>query len=101
MSKKTLEHLSSLMDGETSQETGLFLTRRVCADRELSQTWERYHLIRDCMRIANRLGVPFTFPARHPFMPLPALRLAPRALSSRAFLALHRPYGLRCFLCLR
>ncbi len=50
MSKKTLEHLSSLMDGELSQETGLFLTRRVCADGELGQTWQRYHLIRDCLR---------------------------------------------------
>jgi len=50
MSKKTLEHLSSLMDGEISQETGMFLTRRMCADEELGRAWERYHLIRDCLR---------------------------------------------------
>jgi sigma-E factor negative regulatory protein RseA len=56
MSKKTLEHLSSLMDGELSQETGLFLTRRVCADEELGQTWERYHLIRDCLRSSGEHG---------------------------------------------
>ena len=50
MNKETLEHISSLMDGELSRETGLFLTRRLCADEELGGTWERYHLIRDCIR---------------------------------------------------
>lgn len=50
MNKETLEHISSLMDGETSRETGLFLTSRLCADEQLKHTWERYHLIRDCIR---------------------------------------------------
>ncbi len=50
MSKESLEHLSSLMDGELSRETGLFLTRRLSADEEMCNTWERYHLIRDCIR---------------------------------------------------
>ena len=50
MSKESLEHLSSLMDGELSRETGLFLTRRLSADDEMCETWERYHLIRDCIR---------------------------------------------------
>lgn len=50
MNKETLEHISSLMDGELSRETGLFLTRRLSADEELTGIWERYHLIRDCMR---------------------------------------------------
>ena len=50
MNKETLEHISSLMDGELTRETGLFLTRRLSADEELTGTWERYHLIRDCMR---------------------------------------------------
>lgn len=50
MNKETLEHLSSLMDGELSRETGLFLTRRLSSDAALGQTWRRYHLIRDCMR---------------------------------------------------
>ena len=50
MNKETLEHISSLMDGELSRETGLFLTRRLTADQELTGTWERYHLIRDCIR---------------------------------------------------
>jgi sigma-E factor negative regulatory protein RseA len=50
MNKETLEHISSLMDGELSRETGMFLTRRLSADKELAGTWQRYHLIRDCMR---------------------------------------------------
>lgn len=50
MSKESLEHLSSLMDGELSRETGLFLTRRLSSDKEMRDTWERYHLIRDCIR---------------------------------------------------
>jgi len=50
MSKESLEHLSSLMDGELSRETGLFLTRRLTSDEQMCDTWERYHLIRDCIR---------------------------------------------------
>ena len=50
MSKESLEHLSSLMDGELSRETGLFMTRRLSSDEALCDTWERYHLIRDCVR---------------------------------------------------
>lgn len=50
MNKETLEHISSLMDGELSRETGLFLTRRLSADKELVGIWQRYHLIRDCIR---------------------------------------------------
>ena len=50
MSKESLEHLSSLMDGELSRETGLFMTRRLSSDEVLCETWERYHLIRDCIR---------------------------------------------------
>jgi len=50
MDTESREHLSSLMDGEVSQETGRFLVRRLGADGELRKTWARYHLIRDCMR---------------------------------------------------
>ena len=50
MSKESLEHLSSLMDGEISRESGMFLTRRLASDEVLCSTWERYHLIRDCIR---------------------------------------------------
>ena len=50
MSKESLEHLSSLMDGELSRETGLFMARRLSTDEELCGTWKRYHMIRDCTR---------------------------------------------------
>ena len=50
MSKESREHLSCLMDGEISRETGRFLVRRLGADRELRDTWARYHLLRDCLR---------------------------------------------------
>jgi len=50
MSKESLEHLSSLMDGEISRESGMFLTRRLSSDEAMCETWERYHLIRDCIR---------------------------------------------------
>lgn len=50
MSKETREHLSSLMDGELSPEAGRFLTRRLGTDSELNATWQRYHLVRDCLR---------------------------------------------------
>jgi sigma-E factor negative regulatory protein RseA len=50
MNKDTLEHLSSLMDGELTQETGMFVARRLGADREMGAAWERYHLIRECLR---------------------------------------------------
>ena len=50
MTKESLEHLSSLMDGEMSRETGLFMARRLSSDDDLGQAWGRYHLIRDCLR---------------------------------------------------
>lgn len=50
MTKDTLEHLSSLMDGELSADAGRFLVRRAASDESLGETWQRYHLIRDCLR---------------------------------------------------
>jgi len=50
MSKEALEHVSSLMDGELSHETSLFVTRRMATDARLGQAWERFHLIRECLR---------------------------------------------------
>ena len=50
MSQESHEHLSSLMDGEISRETGRFLVRRLGSDEELCGTWARYHLVRDCLR---------------------------------------------------
>jgi sigma-E factor negative regulatory protein RseA len=50
MTTESREHLSCLMDGEISRETGRFLVRRLGADEELCATWARYHLVRDCLR---------------------------------------------------
>jgi len=50
MSKESLEHLSNLMDGECTRDAGLFLARRLSSDEKMRDTWERYHLIRDCIR---------------------------------------------------
>jgi len=38
------------MDGEVTKDSGMFLTRRLSSDKNLCETWERYHLIRDCIR---------------------------------------------------
>lgn len=48
--KDSLEHLSSLMDGELNREAGMFMIRRMASDEQLSSTWARYHLVRDCLR---------------------------------------------------
>ena len=51
------------MDGEISRETGRFLVRRLGADKELRETWARYHLVRDCLRqqegglVGDNLGI--------------------------------------------
>lgn len=50
MSKETREHLSCLMDGELSSDAGRFVARRMGGDEALCDTWQRYHLIRDCLR---------------------------------------------------
>jgi sigma-E factor negative regulatory protein RseA len=50
MNTESREHLSCLMDGEISRETGRFLVRRLGADEELCATWARYHVVRDCLR---------------------------------------------------
>ena len=39
--------LSEFMDGEMAGETSVFLLRRINNDTNLSQKWQRYHLIRD------------------------------------------------------
>jgi sigma-E factor negative regulatory protein RseA len=49
----SLEHLSSLMDGEIERDTGKFLVRRLGVDEQMRATWDRYHLIRDCLRHAD------------------------------------------------
>jgi len=44
------ENLSSFMDGEMEKSAGSFLVRRLATDNALRATWDRYHMIRDCLR---------------------------------------------------
>jgi sigma-E factor negative regulatory protein RseA len=44
------ENLSSFMDGEVDKSAGSFLVRRLASDESLRATWDRYHMIRDCLR---------------------------------------------------
>ena len=44
------ENLSSFMDGEVEKSAGSFLVRRLASDSSLRATWDRYHMIRDCLR---------------------------------------------------
>lgn len=44
------ENLSSFMDGEVEKSAGSFLVRRLATDSALRATWDRYHMIRDCLR---------------------------------------------------
>ncbi len=53
MNKDSLEHLSCLMDGEIQRDTSKFLVRRLGTDKDMRNTWDRYHLIRDCLRHAD------------------------------------------------
>lgn len=42
--------LSALIDGELEASTARFVLRRLEHDHELAGQWQRWHLIRDCMR---------------------------------------------------
>lgn len=64
MTKESFEHLSSLMDGELTRETGLFMARRLSSDKELGAAWKRYHLIRDCIRQPGNNGAMFDLSER-------------------------------------
>ena len=44
------ENLSCFMDGEVDKSAGSFLVRRLANDTSLRATWDRYHMIRDCLR---------------------------------------------------
>lgn len=50
MNTEPRENLSSFMDGEVDKAAGSFLVRRLANDQVLRATWERYHVIRDCLR---------------------------------------------------
>ncbi len=50
MNTEPRENLSSFMDGEVDKSAGSFLVRRLASDQVLRATWDRYHIIRDCLR---------------------------------------------------
>jgi len=50
MNKESRENLSSFMDGEVDKSAASFLVRRLANDQTLRGTWDRYHVIRDCLR---------------------------------------------------
>lgn len=49
MTNDPRENLSSFMDGEVDKSAGSFLVRRLANDDDLRSTWNRYHIIRDCL----------------------------------------------------
>jgi len=49
MTNDSRENLSSFMDGEVDKSAGSFLVRRLANDDDLRSTWNRYHMIRDCL----------------------------------------------------
>ena len=50
MSDLIREQLSAMADGEMEPEGTRFLLKRLDSDRAFRGVWERYHLIRDCVR---------------------------------------------------
>lgn len=50
MSDRSHEKISVLMDGEMDPNAIRFLVKRMVSDQALSQTWNRYHLIRGCLQ---------------------------------------------------
>lgn len=56
MNDSIREQLSALSDGELASDSARFLLKRLDHDPELGETWERYHLIRDCLRRQQRLA---------------------------------------------
>lgn len=50
MNDSIREQLSAMADGEMEAEGTRFLLKRLERDSEFRGTWERYHLMRDCLR---------------------------------------------------
>lgn len=50
MNDSIREQLSAMADGEIETEGTRFLLKRLERDPEFRGSWERYHLIRDCLR---------------------------------------------------
>lgn len=50
MTEDIKQQLSALIDGELDAGSRRFLLRRLQHDQELAASWERWHLVRDCLQ---------------------------------------------------
>lgn len=58
MNDSIREQLSAMADGEMEAEGTRFLLKRLERDAEFRGTWERYHLMRDCLRHQGTMAPP-------------------------------------------
>lgn len=61
MNESIREQLSAMADGEIQSESTRFLLKRLDRDTEFRGLWERYHLIRDCLRRQDHVLAPSDF----------------------------------------
>ncbi len=58
MNDSIREQLSAMADGEMEAEGTRFLLKRLERDAEFRGAWERYHLMRDCLRHQGTMAPP-------------------------------------------
>jgi sigma-E factor negative regulatory protein RseA len=58
MNDSIREQLSAMADGEMEAEGTRFLLKRLERDSEFRGVWERYHLMRDCLRHQGTMAPP-------------------------------------------
>jgi sigma-E factor negative regulatory protein RseA len=58
MNDSIREQLSAMADGEVEAEGARFLLKRLERDSEFRGVWERYHLMRDCLRHQGTMAPP-------------------------------------------
>lgn len=58
MNDSIREQLSAMADGEMEAEGTRFLLKRLERDDEFRGVWERYHLVRDCLRHQGTMAPP-------------------------------------------
>lgn len=64
MTEERKLQLSALMDGELESSPSRFLLRQLEHDRELAGQWQRWHLVRDCLRHQGSAPLRADFAAR-------------------------------------
>jgi sigma-E factor negative regulatory protein RseA len=78
------QQLSALLDGELDRDQARFLLKRLQGDAELSGSWQRWHVTRDCLRGQAAAPLRQDFAARIALAiqqeAAPGRRLAPMAL---------------------